>query len=334
MKPIISIVMPVKNAMPYLSRCLDSILSQSLPEWELIAVNDGSDDNSFKILTTYQYLDARIKVLQNKGSGIIPALQTAYQASKGQYIHRMDADDIMPKEKLQTLYNLLKEHGKGFIATGNVKYFSENGISEGYRKYENWLNKLCNANTHWNEIYKECVIASPCWLIHRHDFEKCGAFNSTIYPEDYDLVFRFYKAGLQVVSSSKTLHLWRDHQLRTSRNHEHYQQNAFFQLKLHYFFQLHRASNRPLVVWGAGPKGKIMAKLLNERNESFTWVSNNPKKNGKEIYQQILQDYQVIITKNNPQIIVTVAQRNAQEEIISFLTENNLEEVKDYYLFR
>jgi hypothetical protein len=62
--------------------------------------------------------------------------------------------------------------------------------------------------------------------------------------------------------------------------------------------------------------------------------SNNHKKNGKEIYQQVLQDYRTIITKNKPQVIVTVAQRNSQKEIISFLQENGLLESNDYYLFR
>jgi glycosyltransferase involved in cell wall biosynthesis len=334
MKPLVSIIMPVKNAMPFLIASIESVLEQQLDDWELIAVNDSSHDDSLKTLRNYQKNDSRITVLQNRGTGIIPALQTGYSHSRGTYIHRMDADDLMVPQKLQILNSMLKKHGKGYVATAHVRYFSEKGVGDGYKKYENWLNTLCKENKHWKELYKECVIASPCWMVHREDFEKCGAFNATMYPEDYDLVFRFYKNGLDVISSPEVLHLWRDHQGRTSRNHEHYQQNAFFKIKLHYFFQLHRDSNRPLVVWGAGTKGKIMAKLLNERNENYTWVSNNPKKNGKEIYQQVLQDYRTIITKNKPQVIVTVAQRNSQKEIISFLQENGLLESNDYYLFR
>lgn len=326
--------MPVKNAMPFLIACLDSIMEQRFENWELIAVDDSSADTSLELLLAYQKKDSRIHIISNKGSGIIPALQTAYSHAKGSYIHRMDADDIMAENKLEALYLIAVQNGKGTVATGHVRYFSEDGVGEGYRKYEKWLNTLCQENRHWQEIYKECVIASPCWMIHKADFEKCGGFNSTIYPEDYDLVFRFYKHNLKVVSSPEVLHLWRDHTSRTSRNHIHYQQDAFFKIKLHYFFKLDRDPSRPLIVWGAGKKGKIMAKLLKEKNEPFTWVSNNPKKNGKEIYERILKSYRIIVTKNNPQVIVTVAQKNAQKEIISFLTKNGLCKSKDYYLFR
>ncbi len=252
----------------------------------------------------------------------------------GSYIHRMDADDIMVKNKLEVLYNLALENGQGIVATGHVKYFSKEGVGEGYRKYEKWLNTLCNKNRHWQEIYKECVIASPCWLVHKRDFDNCGGFNSAIYPEDYDLVFRFYQYGLKVVSASEILHFWRDHTSRTSRNHIHYQQNAFFKIKLLYFFQLDRDRRRPLVIWGAGKKGKIMAKLLKAKNENFTWVSNNPNKNGLEIYDQVLESYKTIVTKNNPQVIITVAQKNAQKEITTFLHKNGLKEREDYYMFR
>ena len=109
MRPSVSVIMPVKNAMPYLSACLDSILNQTFKDWELIAVNDGSDDDSEETLLAYARSDSRICVYNNSGTGIIPALQLAYKKSSGNYIHRMDADDLMLPEKLQSLLDLLKE---------------------------------------------------------------------------------------------------------------------------------------------------------------------------------------------------------------------------------
>ena len=331
---LISIVMPVKNAGKYLKECVDSIIKQSESNWELIAINDHSTDSSEKLLTSYSQKDSRITYFNNEGSGIIPALQQAYRYSRGAFIHRMDADDIMEVNKLKLLKKQLKESGKGTVVTAHVRYFAEHGVSDGYLQYEEWLNQLCSNNSHWKEIYKECVIASPCWLIHREDFERCGGFNSDIYPEDYDLVFRFYQQQLKVVSVNETLHLWRDHSLRTSRNHIHYQQNAFFEIKLHYFFELEYDSSRPLVIWGAGKKGKIMAQLLQKRNIPFQWVSNNPNKEGKKIYDQLMESFETIVTQDNPQVIITVAQRNAKKEIIHFLEQLNLEEAQDYYFFR
>lgn len=331
---LISILMPLKNAEPYLEECLNSIQNQSYRNWELLIVNDHSSDESFEIAKKYSQKDQRIRVFNQNESGIIPALRKAFSKAKGQYIHRMDADDKMPENKLSKLLEICHKNGKGTIATGKVKYFSINAVSDGYLKYQNWLNSLCEKNSHWLDIYKECVIASPCWLIHHEDLIACEAFEPDIYPEDYDLVFRFYQYGLKVKSSREVLHFWRDHPERTSRNDDRYQSVSFFRLKLHYFFLMDRDKKRPLVIWGAGTKGKQMAKLLQEREEDFLWVSNNPKKHGKEIYEEVLASFRRIATFNNPQIIITVAQRNAKGEIIRFLEGLNLKESEDYYFFR
>jgi len=331
MDNLISIVMPVKNAALYLEACLESILSQSEINWELIAINDHSSDHSMEILQSHESKDAKISVFNNNGNGIIDALRLAYSKTKGNYIHRMDADDLMVKTKLEKLKTILTSRGRGNVATGKVQYFSDNGVSEGYRNYEKWLNNLCENNSHWKEIYKECVIPSPCWLVYREDFEAAGGFNSNIYPEDYDLAFRFYELGLNVLSSNEVLHLWRDHLERSSRNHEHYHQNTFFNIKIHYFLKLSKKANRPLIIWGAGKKGKKLAKILEIEGLDFTWVSNNPNKHGKEIYNKLMQSFRIIVKENRPQILITVAQRNAKKEIIEFLNGQKMSEGLDYY---
>lgn len=333
MKAQLSILMPVYNAAPYLAECLDSILQQSYTDWELIAVDDFSTDASKTILENYAQRDNRIQWLSNTEKGIISALRLAYQKAQGDFIHRMDADDLMPPYKLEQMAAALKEKGPGSLITGKVEYFAAEGISEGYRKYQDWLNALCSNNRQWEEIYKECVIASPAWMIHRADFNACGAFDSDWYPEDYDLVFRFYKEGLKVHSLPEVIHLWRDHAARSSRNHEHYQQNAFYELKVFYFLQLDHDPSRPLVIWGAGRKGKLMARLLQKAGQTFEWVSNNPEKEGKDIYGTLLEDYSKIIQKDRPQILITVAQREAKKEILAFMKQHQLTENKDFYFF-
>lgn len=334
MKPEVSILMPVKNAGKYLEECLTSIVEQTFTDWELIAVDDHSTDHSRELLKQWSQKDKRILWVQNEGKGIIPALRSAYQVSKGAMIHRMDADDVMTQNKLELLVHKLKAVGRGNVITAKVSYFAADGVSDGYRKYEAWLNQLTEKEKHWEEIYQECVIASPCWLVYRDDFNHCGGFMEDRYPEDYDLVFRFYAGRLKVQSVQEILHLWRDHSERTSRNHPHYQANSFFSLKLHYFFQLDRDSSRPLLVWGAGPKGKILAKLLKKMGVDFKWVSNNPNKHGQDIYGKLMRSFQEIIQIDNPQVIITVAQRKAKKEIITFLHSNDLKEKRDFYFFR
>ncbi len=325
--------MPVKNAGLYLEDCIISIQSQTETNWELIAVNDASTDNSEDLLNWFSSVDERIHYLNNNGSGIIDALKCGYTEAVGRFIHRMDADDLMVPEKLASLKEKLIHVGEGNVVTGKVEYFAAEGVNDGYLNYQNWLNELCDKGTHWMELFKECVIASPNWLVYRSDFEKCGAFNSEIYPEDYDLVFRMHQKGLNVVAVETITHLWRDHQERSSRNDENYAAYTFFEIKLRYFLALKYDKNRPLMVWGSGKKGKDLAKKLQSKNVPFTWVSNNPNKHGKEIYDQLMESFESIATKDQPQIIITVALKNAKTQIIDFLDKLMLEEGKDFFFF-
>lgn len=329
----VSIVIPFKNTVHYLPECLDSIIGQTYANWEVLAVNDHSTDESMSLLSSYSNKDERIKVFQNKGSGIIPALQTAYAQSNGAFVTRMDSDDIMKPDRLEVMVNALNKNGTGYIAVGQVKYFSNRGIGNGYERYEQWLNRLTSTGSNFDEIYKECVIPSPCWMAHRGDFEKCEGFNPNRYPEDYDLTFRFYEQGFKIVPCDRVLHLWRDYDTRTSRTHEHYAQNYFLDIKLHYFLELDYDATRPLVIWGAGFKGKNIAKGLKKQGVDFVWLCDNPKKIGKSIYDKKLVHFEVLQELDNPQSIITVANEEAQEEIRNYFSKLEQSPMQDYFFF-
>ncbi|MEM9362542.1 MAG: glycosyltransferase [Bacteroidota bacterium] len=330
---LISILIPFKNTENFLPECIDSILEQTYSNWELIAVDDSSEDNSFNILSQYAKQDARIKVLKNKGVGIIPALQMGYSRSKGHYITRMDSDDIMLPKRLETMVESLQKYGEGYLAVGQVNYFSEHGVGQGYQKYEAWINTLTEAGANFTDIYKECAIPSPCWMVLRKDFVASGAFNSNRYPEDYDLAFRFYQNGLKIIPCTEVLHKWRDYGYRASRTSEHYAQNYFLDIKLHYFLKLDYQTHRPLVVWGAGAKGKTIIKKLIEKDVDFIWLCDNPKKIGTKIYGQSLHHFSKLQTLEHPQSLITVANENEQEEIKSFLSKLRHTPMKDYFFF-
>jgi len=311
-KPLISILLPVKNEEDFLVDCLDSILFQQYTNWELLAVNDHSTDASRQILDTYAIKDSRVRVFDNLEKGIIPALRLAYSHSKGSYITRMDADDKMTPNKLAVLLAHLQQQPSPAIAIGQVKYFSAAKLGDGYQRYEQWLNHLTQQGTNYQEIYKECVIPSPCWMVHRSDLDHCGAFQSNRYPEDYDLCFRFYQEGLQIIPCDQVLHYWRDYPTRTSRTDDHYADNRFLDIKLDYFLQLEYQSERPLVLWGAGKKGKWIAQQLLDRTIPFHWVCDNPKKIGKDIYGKILQSTTFKNQLDAPLFIIAVGNPSEQ----------------------
>ncbi|WP_281543302.1 glycosyltransferase [Maribacter aestuarii] len=332
-QPQVSILIPFKNTAPYLPECINSIMEQTLSQWEIIAVDDGSTDDSLEIMQDYAIKDERIQVLNNRGTGIIEALRTAYELSHGEFVTRMDSDDLMASQRLEHMVAALKERGKGHLAIGQVKYFSARGISNGYDRYEKWLNKLTCKGNNFSEIYKECVIPSPCWMIQREDFERCGAFQSDRYPEDYDLAFRFYENNLTCIPCDGVLLYWRDYETRTSRTSEHYAQNYFLDIKLHYFLKLDWNPKRPLTLWGAGNKGKTIAKLLVKKDIHFHWICDNPNKIGKEIYGQKLYHFNALKKLENPQTIVTVANSKAQEQIRDYFMTLNKKNMEDYFFF-
>lgn len=308
--------MPVRNAEPFLQECLDSISQQSYKNFELIAVNDHSTDNSHELLLNNGHCFTRLLVLNNKGLGIVDALNTAYEHINGQFITRMDADDIMPIEKLEWMLQALQNRGENHVATGLVKYFKEGDIGDGYLKYETWLNGLTMTSSNFNERYKECVIPSPCWMMYKKDFDKIGGFHSSTYPEDYDLAFRMYQGGMKVCGIPKICHYWRDHGQRASRNDDNYADNRFLDLKLQYFLKLDYAEDKELIVWGAGKKGKYLAKQLIAMDIPFRWICNNPKKIGKEIYGKTMD---VVLRKDElhkrMQFIVAIANQESLGEI-------------------
>lgn len=330
---LVSILIPFKNTVVFLDECLKSILKQTYSNWEVIAVNDNSTDKSLQLVQSFAERDTRIKVIQNQGSGIIDALRTAYSKSNGDFITRMDSDDIMSSNKLKVMVASLSNKGSGHVAIGKVKYFSDRGISNGYERYETWLNSLTELGVNYTEIYKECVIPSPCWMAFRKDLEACNAFEPNRYPEDYDLAFRFYEKGLKCIPCNELLHFWRDYDTRTSRTSEHYAQNYFLDIKLHYFIKLEHKKNRPLVVWGAGKKGKDISKILVQKQIDFHWVCDNPKKIGKSIYENEMMHFEHILNLKNPQIIVSVANKEAQNSIRKFLSTLELVAMRDYFFF-
>ncbi len=325
--------MPVRNASPYLDECLKSIINQTEKHWELLVVDDHSTDNSFEILQNHASKDERISVFKINGRGIIPALNLAFENSTGELITRMDADDIMRPKKIELLKSRLIGKGKGHVCTAFVEYFSETPLGDGYKKYQNWLNELTSKNENFNDIYKECVIASPCWMIFREDLLKCEAFDPNIYPEDYDLVFRFYKNGLKVTSVKEPLHQWRDYAERSSRTDPNYADHSFLDLKIKYFLELDHDKKQELFLWGAGKKGKYLAKQFQIKDISFRWISNNERKTGLSISGTILEDFEILKSISNPQIIIAIAAPDDQVEIDKFLKKTHLKKGKHYYFF-
>lgn len=322
--------MPVKNAGPYLKPCLDSIIKQTYTNWELIAVNDGSTDGSAQLLANYATKSQKIKFFNNTGQGIVDALSTAYDHSEGEWIHRMDADDLMPVNKLQSMRHVA-EPGK--VVTGKVMYFcDEYELGQGFVKYAKWINALMDGGDFWRDVYRECNVPSAAWLLHRSDFDRIGGFHSSLMPEDYDLCFRMLQHQLEVIRLDVVLHYWRDSAARTSRHLTYYFPVAYVPLKVHYFLQLHRDVNKTLILWGTGKKGKLIAKEFLLHNVGFTWITSNINKVGKDIYG-VKVELDNVMDLDNSQIAIAFSSPKDQQDTRKLLEKLGKVNNRDYFYF-
>ena len=128
--PEFSIIVPIYKVEPYLRQCIDSILAQTYPDFELILVDDGSPDNCGKICDEYATADARVKVIHKPNGGLVSARKAGVQLASGKYILNIDGDDYIGSNLLQTLHTIIAEHAPDLVAFGLKKVKNDGMITQ------------------------------------------------------------------------------------------------------------------------------------------------------------------------------------------------------------
>ena len=114
----LSVIIPVYNVENYLRECLDSITSQTVKDIEIICIDDGSTDNSPKILKEYQKKDSRIKIITKENGGQASARNLGIKKAQGEYIAFIDSDDFIESEMLEKLYTKAKDNNLDIKSKG------------------------------------------------------------------------------------------------------------------------------------------------------------------------------------------------------------------------
>lgn len=141
--PLISVIIPTYNALPYLREALDSLLNQTYPHFEAICVNDGSTDNSLTILREYENKDKRIKIIDTPNGGYGKAMNVGLDAARGKYMAILEPDDYLPPDAYEKLVDTAEKHALD-IVKGRYKVFTTNDSGQRLWKDEmmHWCGEL------------------------------------------------------------------------------------------------------------------------------------------------------------------------------------------------
>lgn len=220
-KPLISIVMSVKNGMPFLVETVDSILKQTFQEWELIAVDNASADGSADYLKEIAAKDVRIRTFFNAtDQGMSGGLNRGIQEAKADWIARMDADDVMFPERLEKQWLFLTQNPDVKITSCRAVYIDEHGRAQG---------KTVAAITS-REIFDKTVKANeaigllhPGVMMEKQAVLEMGGYRGQFWPaEDIDLWNRLAEKGYLILIQDEVLMAYRIHTQSniTKRFHE------------------------------------------------------------------------------------------------------------------
>jgi glycosyltransferase involved in cell wall biosynthesis len=184
--PAVSVVMPVRDAARYLYEAIESILCQTFEDFELLVVDDGSSDASPEILGAFQSRDPRVRVRQRQPEGLVAALNHGCSLARGQFIARMDADDVASAERLERQIEFFADHPEvALLGTGHTEIDDE-GTVLGTTVYPTDVEAVSS-----RLLTKNCI-AHPTVMFSRAVFEQVGGYRSAVVQaEDYDLWLRF-----------------------------------------------------------------------------------------------------------------------------------------------
>jgi len=187
-KPKVSIIMPVHNALPFLKGAIESILVQSFSDFEFIIVDDGSKDGSKALLEEYSRKDTKIRVIKNPcNMGIVYSLNQGIKMARGDYIVRMDADDISMKDRIKLQFESMEED-KEIAALGtSLAYIDSSGNDLG-------IVRGCALG---NPNLSQTPLLHPTTIIRKSIIERYGLcyLEKYRYAEDYFLWLQLGKIG-------------------------------------------------------------------------------------------------------------------------------------------
>ena len=227
LRPMISVVLPVRNGLPYLPAAVNSILDQTYENFELITIDDGSTDDTRDWLAARAVQDDRLRLVDNPGSGLVDALNHGLIESKGVYVARMDADDIAMPRRFERQVNFLEANPSVAVLGTQVLPINAQGDPVGKATaFPTAPASIANAL-----LKKGCVFRHPTIMARREALESMGGYRAALtYAEDFDLWLRMAER-FELANLTEVTLFYRVHQQSIS-NARHMEQQLAHSLAL------------------------------------------------------------------------------------------------------
>lgn len=193
--PRISIIMPVYNKRSYLERSLDSVLNQDFSDYELVAVDDGSTDDSLTILDAYRSRDERIRIIHTENHGVSHARNLGLENADGEYVVFLDADDELKRNYLSSLYEAIQKNDVDIVIQGITKISPDGSCKDIGSGLKDGIYQLSELLLPFATIQKNTGLFGYCFskiyvskLIKNIRFDECLDL-----AEDFDFNLKVYK---------------------------------------------------------------------------------------------------------------------------------------------
>lgn len=329
MKPEISVILPFYNAENTLKRAAESILAQTFRNFELLLIDNNSTDSSSRIAKNLADSDSRIKLYTEQKQGVTHAMNLGLYKASGNYIARMDSDDISHPARLEKQLNFMKKNPALDFIGCEVKYVPHNDNTAGFKRFVEWANSFHSSTQIESMRFIEIPIINPTIFFKRELYKKYGGCYDGDFPEDYEMQLRYLKNGIKMAKIPEQLLEWHDYSTRLTRTDKRYSTDAFFKAKAQYLKEWSEKNNpfHPNIwIWGAGRKSRKRSTFVEESGLKIKGlidiVSNKPN----------TLHYSKIPEVNKIFIVSMVTNSGAGQQIREFLTNRNYVEGMDFIL--
>jgi len=230
--PAVSVLLPVRNALPYLGAALRSLARQTEPDFEIVAVNDGSQDASGDALERAAEREPRLRVFHQPARGLPAALNLALTHARGPLLARQDADDLSHRRRFELQREALSGHPGLAVVGTRLRLFPPPAVGVGMRRWAVWHNALLSHDDMANERLIDSPLAHGTAMLRREWLERVGGWAERGWAEDVDLWLRLFEAGARFGKRPEVLYAWRQHRASATRRDPRYARDRFIALKL------------------------------------------------------------------------------------------------------